>query len=162
MHIVANAREFLHRAEQYECDRYRLYDRGNIQVKFIWLTFPIVLYIVITAFFIATVIQIRDLLPWDYFTLALSWCKEQGDNHLPGPKQMEARRKRVKVHLQDEGTSWHVRERSAPSQWQLAILLCTRADAAAATSRSLSQAYEGEGMTQALTSGPQSAHEHSA
>lgn len=79
-------------------------------MNFYRLIFPSVLYILITIFFVATVIQTRNLPPWKSSALALLWCTETGDNQLSAVKQMDGRGKRNKVQLLDEGDTWRVKE----------------------------------------------------
>ena len=83
---------------------------ATIEVNFLWIIFPSALYVMITGFFIATMLQTRDLRSWENLALALLWCKEAGDNQLTTLKQFEARGKQVEVQLVYDGTSsWRER-----------------------------------------------------
>lgn len=82
----------------------------TIKVNSYWLLFPTSLYFMITVFFMATIVQTRDLPSWKSSALALLWCKETGDNKLPTPDQMKLRGTRAKVQLVDEDRSWKLIE----------------------------------------------------
>ncbi|XPS90735.1 hypothetical protein M3J09_000168 [Ascochyta lentis] len=82
----------------------------TIEVNYMWLIFPNVLYLVISGFFLATLIQTRDLPSWKSSALALLWCKEPGDNHLLTPNQMKTRVKQARVQLLYGRDTWQLAE----------------------------------------------------
>lgn len=78
-----------------------------IEVSFVWLTMPIVLYLVITAFFFTTMGRTACAPPWKSSPLALLRCADP-NNRMATIKQFETFAESTNIRLEDNGETWHL------------------------------------------------------
>ncbi|KAH7067186.1 hypothetical protein FB567DRAFT_541918 [Paraphoma chrysanthemicola] len=84
---------------------------ATIQVNYVWLVAPGLLYIIISVFFFATVMQTSNIPPWKTSALALLWCRNPRDDRLATVDEMKRRGGQVSVLLEDTGDTWQLTEK---------------------------------------------------
>ncbi|KAH7066067.1 hypothetical protein BKA63DRAFT_154822 [Paraphoma chrysanthemicola] len=89
---------------------------ATIQVNYVWLVAPSLLYIIISMFFFATVVQTNNLPPWKSSALALLWCRDPEDDRLTTVDEMKRRGEQVSVLLEDTGDTWRLTEKPCRSR----------------------------------------------
>jgi type VI protein secretion system component VasK len=87
---------------------------ANIQINFYWLIFPVALWVMITGFFCATILQTITLPSWKASALALLWCREEGDNQLSTPETIEERGRKTNIRLKAFEETWRLLETEVP------------------------------------------------
>lgn len=81
----------------------------HIEVTYVWLTMPLVLYCIITIFLFATMFHTRNAPPWKSSILALLRCMDP-ENKLGTPQQVDQYGKKTVVRLQEvrNGGTWQL------------------------------------------------------
>ena len=80
------------------------------EVDFVWLIYPIVIYLGLTIFLFATIFRTIDTPPWKASPTAFLRCMDP-DNDLSTAEIIKDYEKKRFVRLEETGKTWHLAER---------------------------------------------------